>query len=88
LPVGRFQAVYAKLKSRMEINYAQPIVIYCEGLQCGASDELASKLSALGYSRVAVFKEGWMAWTDAQLPMEKSEGEDVLLTPWTKKTEK
>jgi rhodanese-related sulfurtransferase len=47
------------------------IVTYCDGARCPLSLELAKMLMSLGYEKVLVFKDGWMAWDAAHLPKEQ-----------------
>lgn len=82
LPALRFGAVYAALKPRLESDKNQRLILYCGGTHCGASDQVATRLTALGYTRVEIFSEGWTAWTKAGLPIEKSPDADTPLPTW------
>jgi rhodanese-related sulfurtransferase len=48
-----------------EVSKDAEIVTYCGGPQCSQSAEAARKLVALGYTNVAVFKEGLEGWKAA-----------------------
>jgi rhodanese-related sulfurtransferase len=39
------------------------LVFYCGGGGCSLSHEAADKATAMGYKKVAVFKDGWRGWT-------------------------
>jgi rhodanese-related sulfurtransferase len=49
---------------------SQLIMIYCSEASCADAELLARKISALGYTRLLVFKGGFKAWTVAGLPIE------------------
>ena len=59
LPVDRIGA------QRFPVSKEAEIVTYCGGPQCSQSTEAALKLVALGYTNVAVFKEGLEGWKAA-----------------------
>lgn len=46
------------------------IVVYCASLACRNSGIAARRLAALGYSRVAEYREGKAGWIEAGLPVE------------------
>lgn len=48
------------------------VIAYCDGQNCPLSKEVALELSAKGYSHVQVLVNGWTAWKEAGLPVEKS----------------
>jgi rhodanese-related sulfurtransferase len=41
------------------------VVCYCTGPACDFSDQVATELRILGYTRVFVFTGGWEYWTEA-----------------------
>lgn len=82
LPHRRFDARYTQLKSRLEADLAQPIILYCGNTDCDASQEVQVRLLALGYTNVTVFPMGWTAWKTAGYPEEKSDAASVALAPW------
>ena len=47
------------------------IITYCDGIQCPLSHNLAKFLIQLGYSEVKVLVNGWSAWIENGLPVEK-----------------
>ena len=59
LPLDRIGAQSFALSKDAEI------VTYCGGPQCSQSAEAARKLVALGYTNVAVYKEGLEGWKAA-----------------------
>ena len=53
----------------------QPLVFYCGGTQCRASDAAASRAQSAGYASVSVMREGikgWVAAGQAVVPVTKS----------------
>jgi rhodanese-related sulfurtransferase len=49
-----------------------PIVTYCSGAQCSASEEAAEDLRSLGYNNVFEYKAGKEDWEKAGLPMQSA----------------
>jgi len=47
------------------------IITYCDGLKCSLSHNLANFLIQLGYSDVKVLVNGWSAWLEKGLPVER-----------------
>lgn len=46
------------------------LVVYCDSLQCGASEAVASRLREdMGMEEVFVLKGGWIEWSDASNAM-------------------
>jgi predicted sulfurtransferase len=72
-PREDFGGAYAKLRSRLETNKKQVLLVYCSDASCEDSQMVADGLTKLGYQRVFVFKGGWAEWTEANLPEEKTE---------------
>ncbi len=72
LPREDFEKSYARLKSKLETDKNQPIVLYCPGGSCDDSELVQKGLVRLGYTQVVVFRGGWTAWTQAGLPEEKT----------------
>jgi rhodanese-related sulfurtransferase len=70
LPREDFEQSYAKLRSVLERDKSQPIVVYCSGSSCEDSKMVAEGLVKLGYTHVFVFKGGWDEWNQAGLPQE------------------
>lgn len=48
------------------------LIVYCDGVACNSSIELAAKLLEHGFSHVEVFYGGWQDWTNAGYPIEQS----------------
>jgi rhodanese-related sulfurtransferase len=46
------------------------VVVYCAGLDCVSSVEVANRLAELGYTNVLHFAGGKQAWREAGLPLE------------------
>ena len=82
LPNRRFDASYARLRSRLETDRARPIAIYCANTFCGDSTEVQARLRSLGFTNVSVFPDGWDAWKTAGHPEEKSDVAAAALAPW------
>jgi rhodanese-related sulfurtransferase len=72
-PREDFDAAYAKMRSRLESDKGQVLLVYCAGADCEDSQMVADGLAKLGYRRVFVFKGGWDEWEGAHLPEEKTE---------------
>jgi rhodanese-related sulfurtransferase len=72
-PREEFDKAYLSLRSRLEPDRSQLLMVYCSGGDCEDSQMVADGLSKLGYRRIYVFKGGWGAWQQAHLPEEKSE---------------
>jgi len=73
LPRDDFQNGYDKIKSQLEINKNQPLVVYCSSSSCQDSGLIVSALEQLGYQRISVFKGGWSEWQSAGFPEETVE---------------
>ena len=54
-----------------DIPKSVPLVTYCDGAECNASEALAIELAELGYSRIMIFFGGWTQWQKAKHPVEK-----------------
>ncbi|MEV0299451.1 rhodanese-like domain-containing protein [Nocardia sp. NPDC050710] len=51
-------------------NKSAAIVTYCSNIACANSQQVATKLEALGYTNVRKYREGIQDWTEAGLPLE------------------
>lgn len=71
LPKDEFEKGYAKLKTTLESDMSQPIIVYCTDESCEDSEWVYQALTNLGYSQVSIFRGGWDAWTKAGYPEEK-----------------
>lgn len=49
----------------------RPLVTYCDGIECRASEELAKSLSGAGYKYIHLFFGGWVEWREAGEVIEK-----------------
>lgn len=49
----------------------RPLVVYCDGIECRASEILSKKLKERGYKYIHCFFGGWIEWRDAKLEIEK-----------------
>lgn len=72
LPREDFEKSYANLRNKLDAVRDRPVVVYCSSNSCEDSELVQKALMNLGYARVAVFREGWAAWTQAGLPEEKA----------------
>lgn len=52
------------------LDPSQPVVIFCGGGTCDASENLAILLRQAGYTRLHIFHDGFPAWRDAGFPVE------------------
>ena len=48
---------------------SKPLVFYCGGTQCRASDAAASRAESAGYASVSVMREGIRGWVSAGQPV-------------------
>ncbi len=67
-PVDNYMALVFTLDSLQ--GREAPLVTYCDGDECGSSEELAYDLQASGFSNIYIFRGGWSAWKQAGLPIE------------------
>jgi rhodanese-related sulfurtransferase len=51
----------------------QLIITYCDGEHCSLAQELAEKLTLLGFENVHYLKDGWNQWKARQLPIATGE---------------
>ena len=49
---------------------ATPIVVYCGDPGCGDSEDLAYDLKESGFTKLYVFKGGWLEWSSKGYPSE------------------
>lgn len=57
-------------KFSLEVDHEVELIIYCDGIGCTLSPELASILRGLGYRDVKILINGWTAWIMAGMPIE------------------
>jgi len=70
LPRDEFETGYALVKTQLEANRSQPIVLYCASSSCEDAGLVKTSLTALGFTNIAIFEGGWSAWTTAKKPEE------------------
>ena len=56
---------FDKYKSLLPAKKDTLIIVYCGGLECPLSNNVAKKAKALGYTNVKVYQEGTPAWKQA-----------------------
>jgi len=54
-----------------KVPLGRPLVVYCDGVECRASEELSKNLKTKGYRFVHCFFGGWVEWRDAGKAIEK-----------------
>ena len=59
------------IDAAMERAGGRPMVIYCQGLACHLSDELAAVLKFLGHRNYVIYPGGIEAWREAGHPDEQ-----------------
>ncbi len=66
IPTARSVPVYAEdaqLRALIdELGQDKRLVIYCQSSQCSFSARLAARLRAMGFTRMAIYHEGWREW--------------------------
>jgi rhodanese-related sulfurtransferase len=73
LPIGSFEDGIEQFYETYP--FSTHIVTYCTGRECLDSHELAQFLMDIGYNDVRVFIDGYPAWEENGLPIEKESGE-------------
>lgn len=53
-----------------DVDMDRTVVAYCDGARCPLAEELAEKLTWLGFENVFYLKDGWTRWQAAGLPIE------------------
>ena len=51
-------------------NKNSPLVVYCGDPGCGDSEQLAYDFKDMGFTKLYVFKGGWLEWSKASYPSE------------------
>ena len=51
-------------------NKSDALVVYCGDPGCGDSEDLAYNLQDSGFTKIYVFKGGWLEWSNAGYPSE------------------
>jgi len=68
LPLQRFR----RLKRLLPVKKSSKLVLFCGGIACGKSSELAKYIAAEGYSHVMVYRGGFPEWSQ--------KGQDIMLS--------
>lgn len=68
LPQTDLDTYYAQLMPLL--TPAQPLLVYCSGLECDESFLLSVYLREQGFTNVTLFVGGYLAWKAAGLPLE------------------
>ncbi len=68
IPVKNFDSYIDKI---FELPQNKLIIIYCEGIHCNLSHQLAEKLQTFGFKNLWIMYEGIEGWLKRNLPMEK-----------------
>ncbi len=66
VPAREFDDYFARVVARVE--EAERVIIYCDGVECSDSIDIAERLVEFGFSETYVFEPGWRAWLDAGGP--------------------
>ena len=53
------------------ISKEKMLIVYCDGVECNSSIELALKLMELKFTNVKVFFGGWQEWKAKKYPIDK-----------------
>jgi rhodanese-related sulfurtransferase len=54
----------------LKVDRGRELIVYCDGVDCSLSPELASVLRGLGYRDVKILINGWTEWMMAGMPFE------------------
>lgn len=71
LPRDEFDTYYQKNRATLEALKNELLLIYCQSNACEDSHLVASALTRLGYTKLAIFTGGWNQWTEKRLPEER-----------------
>jgi rhodanese-related sulfurtransferase len=66
LPVEEFAMHYPAVAPMLTPD--TQVVVYCDGMECELSHQLATKLRELGHKNVRILVKGWTSWRTAGLP--------------------
>jgi rhodanese-related sulfurtransferase len=70
-----FARDYQHLASVLKPATDKPVIVYCSGGDCHDSRLVANALLSLGFSNVSIFTGGWIAWSEAKLPVSTGSGQ-------------
>ncbi len=62
IPIGSNEAARSAITAKFSKD--ANIVVYCQSAQCKFAETVASQLLAEGFSKVSIFKGGWLEWSD------------------------
>ncbi len=68
MPLHRFR----RLKRLLPVKKSSKLILFCGGIKCGKSSELAKRIAAEGYSHVMVYRGGFPEWSQ--------KGQEVMLS--------
>jgi len=73
---GALNLDYYELQKEMDsvlplLSKDEEIMVYCEGVNCEASELLSKELYAMGFTKLLVFKGGFEEWSAAGMKVEK-----------------
>ncbi len=68
-PYANFMELTFKLDSLQGKD--APLITYCDGNECGSSEDLAYDLQSAGFTNIFVLYGGWSEWLKAGYPVEK-----------------
>lgn len=68
-PEEEFDARIKAFKDTVPLD--RPLVTYCSGVECQASELLSKELQTAGYKYIHWFQGGWYEWTQAKERVEK-----------------
>jgi rhodanese-related sulfurtransferase len=54
----------------LKVDHNEELIVYCDGIGCNSSPELASILKGMGYREVKILANGWTEWIMAEMPFE------------------
>jgi rhodanese-related sulfurtransferase len=66
LPAQSFERHFGEIAPRLAFDL--PMVLYCDGKECGLSHRLQASLRQAGYTNTQLLFNGWTAWRQAGLP--------------------
>jgi rhodanese-related sulfurtransferase len=73
LPANDFDDRFPEVADSIE--QASRIIVYCSGVECSDSIEVAERLVGFRFKSISVFEQGFRAWAAAHLPVEEGAGQ-------------
>lgn len=68
-PEEDFDSLYGGFAAK--VSQDRPLVVYCDGIECRASEILSRKFVEKGHRFVHCFFGGWIEWRDAKREIER-----------------